>query len=282
MNTDVEVAGADRDLQPWFQRVEAVLSRFDAESALSQLNGQQEQWVVVPPLLYRTVRAALEAARITDGAFDPTVLDALEAAGYGRSFELGPSPAHEPGTQLAGAWREIRLDPKLGAVWLPGVRIDLGGIGKGLAVDGAMAGLQKARRVLINAGGDLAVRTAPGDPPMLVDVADPFDPDRNLTTFALAHGSAATSSTLGRRWGRGLHHIIDPRTGRPADSGVVAATVVAAATARAEVLAKACIVLGAKAGLRLLGEEGCHGLLVTEQREVLVTPGMEVCLNAEA
>jgi len=90
MNTLVEITGAEVDLEPWFRRVEAVLTRFDPTSPLSQLNRAGGSWVLVPPLLYRAVAAALEAARETGGAYDPTVLEALEAAGYSRSFELGP------------------------------------------------------------------------------------------------------------------------------------------------------------------------------------------------
>lgn len=274
MNTDISVEGTDFDLRGWFDRVEACLSRFRPESSLSSLNRYGGRWTVVPPLLFRAIFAALQAAQATDGAFDPTVLGALEAAGYSRSFELGPTPTAPP--RPAGRWREVQLDAGLHAVWLPeGVRLDLGGIGKGLAVDGAMAKLKSCPRALVNAGGDLAARTAPGDPPILVDVVDPFDPDRTLVTFGLHGGAAATSSTLGRRWGEELHHIIDPGTGRPADSGVVAATVFAPTAVQAETLAKAAIVLGAERGLALLARRRCPGLLVTAQGQTILTPGLE-------
>lgn len=266
---------------PWFRQVEAVLSRFDPKSALSRLNAAAGRWVVVPPLLFRAVRCAVQAAERTGGAFDPTILGALEAAGYGRSFELGPMVSDEPAAGFAvepvpaGRWREIEFLPRASAIRLPaGVRLDLGGIGKGLAVDGAMARLAGVPRVFVNAGGDLAVRTAPGDDPVEVEVADPLRPEANLGSFQLYCGGVATSATTGRRWGRDLHHIIDPASGRPARSGVVAATVVADRVAWAEVLAKSCIVVGRERGLALLQEHGCEGLLVTERGEVLATPGM--------
>jgi FAD:protein FMN transferase len=273
MNTDVTVDAA-RDVEPWFRRVEATLTRFDPASPLSQLNQKPGRWVVVPPLLYRSIRAALGAARATGGAFDPTVLDALEATGYTRSLELGPTPPQRP--HPAGRWREVRLDPHLCAAWLPpGVRLDLGGIGKSIAVDGALARLTGEENVLVNAGGDIALRTPADAPPALVDVADPFDPARTLATFGLHSGAVATSSTLGRRWAPGLHHLIDPRTGRPAASGLVAATVFATHAARAEVLAKAAIVLGREPGLALLRRHRCHGLLVTVTGAVILTEGLE-------
>lgn len=277
MNTTVTAEGISEDLAAWFAAVEQSLSRFDPESALSRLNRLSGRWVLVEPLLYRAIAAALQAARLTGGAFDPTVLSALEAAGYARSFELGPTPAASPAP--AGRWREVKLEPTQNAVFLPnGVRLDLGGIGKGMAVDLAMARQPRPApktHQFIDAGGDIAIRTGPGAPPVLVDVEDPHRPDRTLCTFALRRGAVATSSALGRRWGAGLHHIINPATGRPADSDVVAATVIAPSAAKAEVLAKACIVLGTRKALDLLAANGSQGLLVTEAKETILTPGLK-------
>lgn len=278
MNTDVTVDGAT-GLEPWFRQVEATLSRFDPDSPLSQLNRSPGRWVVVPDLLFRAIGEALRSAELTGGAFDPTVLGALEAAGYARSFEQGPLAVGRP--VPAGRWREVELARGVRAVRLPpGVRLDLGGIGKGLAVDGAMAMLEHLPGAIVNAGGDLAVRSAPGESPVEVEVADPADAERTLLTFGLYNGAVATSSTLGRCWGPGLHHIIDPTTGRPARSGVVAVTVVADRAARAEVLAKACIVLGRDRGLALLAAQGCPGLLVAGDGAILSTPEMEEYLHA--
>lgn len=273
MNTAVTVDGPV-DLRPWFARVEATLSRFAPDSALCQLNARPERWVVVPDLLLRAVGTALQAAEATGGAFDPTVLDAVEAAGYSRSFDLGPGPVGAP--RPAGRWREIRLDPHMRAVWLPrGVRLDLGGIGKGLAVDGGLGRQKGAGRTLVNAGGDLALRTAPGELPYLVEIEDPFDAGRTIATFGLHRGAVATSSVMGRRWGEGLHHIIDPVTGRPAQAGLAAATVFGPRAAVAEVLAKAAIILGESRGLDLIRQHGCHALLVGVDGRIVMTQGLE-------
>lgn len=280
MNTTVVVEGAAVDVQWWFRHVENTLSRFDPDSSLSRLNRLTGRWVLVPPLLYQAVKRSLKAAAATGGAFDPTVLDALEASGYSHSFDRGPTPPTAP--VPAGRWAEVELEPRLKAVRLPpGVRLDLGGIGKGLAVDGAIARMRHLPFALVNAGGDLACRTTPGEGPVLVEVEDPFHPGNTLIRFALENGAAATSSTLGRRWERGLHHIIDPATGRPTDSGIVAATVFADTAVQAEVLAKACIVLGREQGLELFRERGCYGVLVTEQGHPILTPGIEEFVYAE-
>jgi FAD:protein FMN transferase len=274
MNTDVAVEGTEADLRPWFAEVEQSLSRFQADSDLSRLNRLAGRWVLVSDMLFDAVARALAAAAMTGGAFDPTILPALEAAGYGQSFDLGPTPAGPAAP--AGRWREVKIDHRLKAVRLPeGVRLDLGGIGKGLAVDGAMVRLAGEPGLLVNAGGDLAVRTAPGDEPIIIDVEDPLHFSRTLASFALHSGAVATSSTMGRRWGDGQHHIIDPRTGRPSDSGIVAVTVVGTCAVRAEVLAKACIVLGRAGALQLLEREHCHGLLVDENGAATSTPGLE-------
>lgn len=270
---------ARTDLRPWFGHVERTLSRFDPESALSRLNRSQGLCMEVPPLLYLAIAKAIRAAEATDWAYNPAILDALESAGYGRSFEQGPTPTGP--AVPAPRPRGIVLLPALQAVRLPpGVRLDLGGIGKGLAVDEAMGLLGGEPRAVIDAGGDIAVRTTPEDLPVLVDVADPFQPELNLATLSIRRGAVATSSTLGRTWGAGLHHIIDPRTGRPAESDLVAATVVARSVAKAEVLAKACIVLGAQAGLALLDRHRAIALLVTHHKDQLYTSGWEELIHA--
>ncbi len=274
----MRVAADGPDLQPWFLLVERTLSRFRPDSALSALNRQQGRWAVVPRLLYEAVEQALWSAEQTDGAFDPTVLPAVEACGYGQTFEAGPTPVLAP--VPAGRWREVRLSRELLAVWLPPeIRLDLGGIGKGLAVDGAMRRLKGSPSALVDAGGDLAVRTPPGAGPVTIEVESPFNPTETIASFGLDKGAVATSSTMGRRWGAGLHHIINPVSGRPANSGVVSATVVAGSATRADVLAKACVVLGVTEGLRLLERHRCEGLLVTESGQVTVTRGLEVYIS---
>lgn len=270
----------DLDLEPWFRALERTLSRFKPDSDLSRLNRASGRLQVVSPLLYDAVSAALRAAAATDGAFDPTILPALESAGYSRSFERGPGAVGPP--VPAGQWHRVCLVPALRAVILPaGVRLDLGGIGKGLAADGALRLLRSVPRALVDAGGDIALRTGPGDPPAEVEVESPFDPTRMLGVLRLRSGAVATSSTRGRAWGPGLHHLIDPRSGRPAESELVAATVVARTAAQADVLAKVCIIRGADAAFPLLGGLAASALLVTRRGDLILTPGMEEIFHVE-
>lgn len=232
MGTEVELLldapageGALQAAEHEFHRLEALLSRFRPDSELSLLNAAGV--LEAGPDLVRVVELALEARAETHGRFDPTVHDALVAAGYDRSFEaVAATGAASPPRACGGAVRidgyRIELDP--------GVRLDLGGIAKGYAVDRAAELLATAGPCLVNAGGDLAVRG--GAWPVGVE----------HLTLLLERGAIATSGRDRRRWtrdGREHHHLIDPRTGAPADTPLLRATVVAASAAEAEVLAKA-------------------------------------------
>ena len=244
MGTEVEVLldapvgeRAERALdraESEFERFEQVMSRFRDDSELSRLNrdGRIEG---ASPDLVRVVKLALEAREHTDGRFDPTVHDAVVAAGYDRTFADVPaeSPGPPPSPALCGGavhidWSTIELGQ--------GTRLDLGGIGKGYAVDRVAELLALAGPCLVNAGGDLAVRGGAWP----VGVTDEI-------TLELTRGGIATSGRDRRHWrvaDTEMHHLIDPSTGRPADGDLVSVTVVADSAANAEVLAKAAF-LGA-------------------------------------
>jgi thiamine biosynthesis lipoprotein len=236
MGTDVEVFGVADGfglVEREFERLEAILSRFRSDSELARLN--RLGGLRASDDLLAVTRRALAAREATQGLFDPTVHDALVAAGYDRSFDrLDPRTTPGPPVACGGAveltGRRIRL--------APGVRLDFGGIGKGYAVDRAVAMLGRYGPALVNAGGDVAVRG--GRFPVGVDV-----PGAPLT-LELTHGALATSGSDRRRW-TGGHHLIDPRTGAPAVTPYLRVTVAAASAVDAEVLAKA-VYLGAEVG----------------------------------
>jgi FAD:protein FMN transferase len=207
-----------------FHRLEKLLSRFRPDSELSRLNAEGS--IEAGPDLVRVVRLSLEARDATNGRFDPTVHDALVAAGYDRTFDEIEAHGEDARRRSCGGRIAIdgnRIDLE------PGVHIDLGGIAKGDAVDRAADVLAPAGACLVNAGGDLAVRG--GSWPVAVE---------HLTVL-LERGAIATSGTDRRRWtrnGRVQHHLIDPRTGEPARSPFLRVSAVAASAVEAEVLAK--------------------------------------------
>jgi FAD:protein FMN transferase len=230
---------------------EHALSRFDATSDLSRLNRAAGGWVDVDPRLLDALAAALRAREDTGGRFDPTILPALVAAGYDRTFdELDERPARPADGFRAGA--EVHLDPARGRARVAaGAAVDLGGIGKGFSAGRALAAMQWAwpslAGGLVDLGGDVALAgETPEGGPWRVAIADPRSPGSELGTLALEDGGVATSGRDRRRFGpgRSLHHLIDPATGAPAVAGPLSVTVVAPDPAEAEAHATALAVSG--------------------------------------
>jgi thiamine biosynthesis lipoprotein len=253
-----------RDL---FGAWERELSRFRPDSGLSRLNAGAGASAAVSPLLYRAVTEALRAARATGGIYDPTLLRHVSELGYHRSFAELPFTA-PPGRGPAGPggrWREIRLQPAGRRVRLPpGAGLDLGGLVKGMAVDACLDGLAAlgALPALVGAGGDLAVRGRPPAGDGWLVALPEAGPEEAVV---LRRGALATSSVRRRRWRQGdrvRHHLLDPRTGLPAESGLRAVSVAADLCAQAEVAAKSALILGPAAGAEFLAARGLAGLLV--------------------
>ena len=250
----------------------AALTRFDPASELSAFNRDPSPAVRVSPDLGEAVVHAVAAAHRTGGLVDPTLLDALEAGGYARSragrppvdlvAALADAPARRPARPRAEQpWAAVVVAPDLRTIHRPpGVRIDLGGVGKGLAADAAAALLRRADRRAVDVGGDLALG-GPGlhERPWSVDVRDPWS-GGVAHTLRLGPGGAATSGLDVRLWrdgeGRPRHHLLDPATGEPAWTGLVAATALAPSAVRAEAAAKAAFLAGPVAGYEVLRRHG--------------------------
>ncbi len=234
-------------------RLDEEASRFRDDSELARVHrGQVRQ---LSKGLAEAIGVALAAARWTGGLVDPTVGGALIALGYDRDFaSLAPDlvPAEDPGP--APGWRSVTLDGT--TLRLPaGVRLDLGATAKGLGSDRAVAAAHAAcgrsagryGGILVSLGGDIAVAGRPpigGWPVAVADSSDAGAPDQIVR---LMDGALATSSVTGRRWRRGgrpVHHILDPRTGWPADGPWRTVSVAAASCAEANAAATAAIVAG--------------------------------------
>ena len=261
MGTDVELVGpahprfdaAAAVVESTFRAEDQRFSRFRAGNELSHVNRHAGAPTRISPTFALVTRLALEAAERTGGAFDPSLLDAIVAAGYDRDFDevlAGARTALRPG-RPGGRWRDIRLERS--TIELPpGVGLDLGGLVKGWTADVAAAAAVDAgiRWALVNAGGDL--RIAGEAPELEIAVEDPEDAAASIGTLRLSHGAVATSSVTKRAWGKGLHHLIDPATGSPSRGDVLQATVWAPTCAEAEVLATVAGLVGpgARGGAR--------------------------------
>jgi len=278
--------GADEGLRAaraLIDRAEERLSRFRDCSELSRINAHPGRPMAASGALWDVVVRAMEGARQTHGLYDPTILGDLESAGYDRPFDAGldcdgGAIAQSP-VRVRRSWEDVVLDSRARTVTLPpGARLDFGGIGKAWAAEQAAAALSATGPCLVDAGGDIAARGAPaGWPGWPVGITDPHAPDRTLTTLAIADRAVATSGTDVRRWRRGgqmCHHIIDPRTGRPAQTDLWSVTVVAPDAADANVHAVAALILGSEEGLRYLAAHpGIDGLAVGRDRDLRCTPG---------
>jgi thiamine biosynthesis lipoprotein len=246
------------------------LTRFEAYSELSLLNAAPVSRVPVSELMLRFADAAVEAARQTGGLVDPTLVGEIEAAGYaedwsGESLELGTSLALAPPRAPArpdprARWSRVTVDGDARTVNRPvGIRLDSGGVAKGLFADMAGEALAVTRSYAVDCCGDLRLGGTDGYE-RSVEVADPFGRGEPLHEFHLSEGGVATSGIGRRSWagpdGTPAHHLIDPSTGRPAWTGVVQATAIAPTATEAEYRAKAALLSGPASALEWLGRGG--------------------------
>jgi FAD:protein FMN transferase len=251
-DTEAAVAAA-RDAQATLREAHRALSRFDPASELSRLNRDPRPVVPASPLLRRVVAAALTAGLRSGGLVDATLVDEIEAAGYDRSREFeaiaaGRTPPPHPGAPSPRAgWCELSVDERACTVSRPpGVRIDPGGIAKGLLADLLGESLADFDSYAVDCCGDLRVGGT-AMRPRTIAVDDPAG-GKPVHLLRIADGAVATSGITRRAWtdddGRPAHQILDPATGRPAFTGVIQATAVAPTGLLAETLAKSALLSG--------------------------------------
>lgn len=252
--------------------VDAACSRFRRDSELCRVNRETGRVVSIGPALARATAAALRVAANTDGLVTPLAGAALVAAGYDRTFrevreraQWTMQPASVP------SWEEIELDERAGTIRLPpGAQLDLGSTAKALAADDTAAAIAAATGggALVSLGGDISVAGEPPDDGWIILLAD--DHMAPITepgpTVAVTEGGLATSSTAVRRWATDdgeAHHVIDPRTGRPAVSCWRTVTASAATCVEANAAALACILLDTEAP-KWIRAQRLHARLVSE------------------
>ena len=246
--------------------VDRSCSRFRDDSDLTRANRGAGSWVGVDPLLVAAVRAALGAAQETDGLVDPTLGRSLVALGYDADLDAvrhrPDDPAAVPLPAVPDAWRAVGV--REDAVLVPyGTALDLGATGKAFASDLVAADLAgRGLPCIVSLGGDVAIGVpeeladddgaGPVEWPIAVGER-PDDPPQQ--TVHLDRGGLATSSVLHRRWGAGTHHLVDPRTGRPATGSWRTVTVAAATAVEANTATTAAVVLGPDAPAWLTGRD---------------------------
>ena len=255
---DARAGAALRAAASELRRVEALMSRFDPASDVGRFNDARVGTrVPVSPETVSVVREAVEWARITDGAFDPTL------ASLTRAWD--PAVVSRPPSRVgldaarrdARGWSHLEWGTDGTRGWLvrgPGTALDLGGIAKGWGIDRAADVLAAlgVEAALVNVGGDLvALGTGPDGRPWRVGVRDPRDPSGVLRTFDLSDAAMATSGDY-LRWfefeGVRYAHILDPSTSAPARTGARSITVTASRAVHADAAATSAYILGAATG----------------------------------
>ena len=274
------LTAAHTELDRELEQLDVACSRFREDSELSRLNAAAGTGPVrVGPLLLEAVSAALDVAAATDGLVDPTVGCTLRLAGYDRRFvdvKLRDGSSFRASFAPVPGWEGVELDRAAGTVALDeGVELDLGATAKALGADRAAraAAHSSGTGVLVSLGGDISISgPAPdGGWPVLIaeDHAAPLDgPGPKI---ALVAGGLATSGTVVRRWQAGdttLHHIVDPRTGRPAETPWRTVTVCGANCVHANAASTAAVVLGEDAPA-WLEARGLPARLVRESGEAV-------------
>jgi thiamine biosynthesis lipoprotein len=262
MGTDVHLVVVDGDaelLEQARMRIEDLelrWSRFLPDTELDRLNHDAGTGTptALSAVTFDLVVSAIDAWRDTGGLFDPSILPALVAAGYDRSFDQGQGPGTAQTPTAGSTCDDIVIDYEALRVMLPeGCSLDLGGIGKGRAADLVAEELIDAGSAVggcVNLGGDLRVfgEAPDGAPGWAVGLEEPDDRDTVMLVVGIANGALATSSTARRRWraedGNERHHLIDPRTHAPAMTNVVSVSVIAGSAMTAEIHAKASLIAG--------------------------------------
>jgi len=237
-------------------------TRFSPDSELATLNRANGLPCVLSSDTAALLKAAVDGWRSTGGRFDPSIHDAMIAAGYDRTFAEGPGPGG-PAISAPGL-HDLQIDVASATVLAPSnLRLDFGGIGKGFAADLAVSELLDAgaHHAAVSIGGDLR---AAGHPEAGWPIA--AEPWADLIA-SLADGGFCFSTTERRQWsvdGDHRHHILDPATGRPADGAIRHVAVAASTATQAEVQATAAVVAGWPAALDALETAELDGFVVTE------------------
>lgn len=292
MGTLVEITAEGRDehavrralAAAWVEmvRLADMMSHYDPKSVVSVISAAAGRHpVVVPPELMRVLLMAQRVSQRTGGAFDVTI-GALTAL-----WRFRPDAPRRPtAEEIAAArrrvdYRQLVLDPQAGTAFLAerGMRLDLGGIAKLYILHAGMETLQRQGivRAMINAGGDIEVTGGTPERPWRIGVRDPRAPQQLLGVLALERGFVVSSGDYERYFthgGRRYHHILDPRTGYPAQ-GPRGVTLLAEDLETVNGLSAAIMVLGKPAGVRLIAETpALEGLIVDRDGSLWMSPGM--------
>ena len=262
-------------------RLSDMMNHYDPASVVSAINDAAGVHPVkVPPELMQVLELAQRISKRTHGAFDVTV-GSLRGWRFRADDPRMPAAAETAAERPLVDYRKLVLDARARSAYLErrGMRIDLGGIAKLYIIDAGAKRLARAgvTRAMVNGGGDIVAVGVAGAPPWRVGVRDPRAPQKLLGVLELARGIVASSGDYERgfeRGGKRFHHILDPRTGMPAE-GPHGVTLVSQRLEALDGLGVAIMVLGEKEGARLVqATPGLDALIAGRDGSLWMTPGM--------
>ncbi len=274
-------------LEQRINALEPALSRTREDSDLYRLNHADGAVCEVSEDTYAAIEAAVQFAEWTGGAFDPTMAPLTDLWGINTDHAHVPAQTEIDAALTHVGYQNIELLGNNQVRLLNGAQLDLGGIGKGFATDAAAAMLDGTQGVLATLGGNIG---AYGENPnrdsgnWVVGIADPDDNAAFIATVEVRGLSVVTSGDYERYFeqdGKRYHHIFDPATGYPADSGLRSVTVIDESSTRADALTTALFVMGLEEGMAFCGQNDIAAVFVTADKQVHVTDKVgEVCTFA--
>ena len=274
-------------LEQRINALEPALSRTREDSDLYRLNHADGAACEVSEDTYAAIEAAVQFAEWTGGAFDPTMAPLTDLWGINTDHAHVPAQTEIDAALTHVGYQNIELLGNNQVRLLNGAQLDLGGIGKGFATDAAAAMLDGTQGVLATLGGNIG---AYGENPnrdsgnWVVGIADPDDNAAFIATVEVRGLSVVTSGDYERYFeqdGKRYHHIFDPATGYPADSGLRSVTVIDESSTRADALTTALFVMGLEEGMAFCGQNDIAAVFVTADKQVHVTDKVgEVCTFA--
>jgi thiamine biosynthesis lipoprotein len=275
--------GAEGYARSRLQQLERRWSRFLPGSDISRLNTMPNAFAIVSEDTIDLLATMKQAWRLSNGRYDPTMLAAINTAGYTKSVDGSGRRSTRAGSRDRGCTiADVAIDLATSSVVVPaGIGLDPGGIGKGFAADLVVTELlsRGTGGALVSVGGDLAAAgTPPTEEGWYVDVEDPFDRSQKMMTLVLEVGGIATSSTQTRTWvkdGSHRHHVIDPTTQTCATTDLAAVTVIARAGWEAEVHATAALLGGSERALDYFARHQIDGMATTLDGTTYTSPALD-------
>lgn len=268
------------EIEQHINALDKLMSRQREESDLSRLNAAGGQPVQVDAALYAAIETAVQYAEMTGGAYDPTTAPLSDLWGIGTDGAHVPTQAEIDQTLAHVGWQNIRLLGDNTVQLMNGVQVDLGGIGKGWAANDAAEICRTAGDTLdalAQLGGNIyGIGENPNseDGAWRIGIADPDNSANSVASVSIHDESVVTSGDYERYFeqdGKRYHHIFDPRTGYPADSGLRSVTVVDADSAKADALTTGLFVMGLEQGLAFCQENDIKAVFITEDKRLIPT-----------